>query len=211
MESSDGMTRVYDGYIKIDKVDDYERVVHPGAVCILAYNDTWIHFVEQYRPVMERKLLELPAGTREPGEPAFITAQRELYEETGISAKDWTHVKSFLTSPGWTTERIELFAATDLEFHEAQPTSDEEETNLKLVRKPISELDALIESTENAKCLIALLWLREHLRKQKEEKPAAKHWFGSIPKRRIEDYEEVCPHHVPCVVCPSPLLKRKER
>lgn len=92
-----------------------EVVTHPGGSCIVAINDqNEVYFVRQYRYVFEKFLLELPAGKRDNHEDPFLTAKRELAEETGMEAKTWVDLGSSLSSPGIFTERIFLYAAKDL-------------------------------------------------------------------------------------------------
>ena len=78
-----------------------EVVEHPGGVAILAIDSTdRVLLVRQYRYPFERVLTEIPAGKREPGEPPFITAQRELQEEVGVTADTWTELGTLIPSPG---------------------------------------------------------------------------------------------------------------
>ena len=68
-----------------------EVVDHPGGVCILALDDQGrAAVVRQYRYVFSRVMTELPAGKREPGEEPAVTARRELWEEVGAEAEEWT-------------------------------------------------------------------------------------------------------------------------
>jgi len=92
-----------------------EVVVHPGAVVILPILEgNRIVFVRNFRHSIQRELLELPAGTREPDEDPIETAARELIEETGYRAGKLTPLACFYTSPGITTELMYAFTATDL-------------------------------------------------------------------------------------------------
>ncbi len=94
-----------------------ERVVvrHPGAVAIVALDEAgrWL-LVRQYRHPAGRDLLELPAGTLEPGEEPARTAARELREETGFAAAEIERVGGFYTAPGFCDEYIHLFLARGL-------------------------------------------------------------------------------------------------
>ncbi len=92
-----------------------EVVVHPGAVVILPILDgNRIVMVRNFRHSIQRELLELPAGTRESGEEPIETAGRELIEETGYRAGTISPLASFFSSPGFTTELLHAFMATDL-------------------------------------------------------------------------------------------------
>ena len=83
--------------------DVRQVVVHPGAVAIVAYDARSVYLVRQPRePVEEAALLELPAGRLDKeGESPLEAAQRELREEIGKSAGDWTELRRFYTSPGF--------------------------------------------------------------------------------------------------------------
>ncbi len=91
-------------------------VVHPGAVVILPIlDDGRIVMIRNHRYTVERELLELPAGTREPDETPIETARREVIEETGYRAGRMEPLGTFFTSPGILTEEMHAFVATDLE------------------------------------------------------------------------------------------------
>jgi ADP-ribose pyrophosphatase len=117
--------RVYDGrVIKLDVLDIElsngqksmrEIVKHPGAVAIVALDDQRnILMVRQWRMAAERAMLEIPAGTLNPGEEPLACADRELQEETGQRAGKLEPMGAFFVAPGYTTEKIHLFLATGL-------------------------------------------------------------------------------------------------
>ena len=93
-------------------------VLHPGAVAVLALDDTdRILMIRQYRHPVGRLLWEIPAGLRDvPGEAPWVTASRELMEEAGYRAKDWRVLADYYSSPGYSTERLRIFLARDLEL-----------------------------------------------------------------------------------------------
>ena len=92
-----------------------EVVHHPGAVAIVPALKTGdVLLVRQARPAVDRELWEIPAGTLEADEPAADSARRELREETGYVASDWTALGVFFTSPGICDEQMSLFLARDL-------------------------------------------------------------------------------------------------
>jgi len=92
-----------------------EVVHHPGAVAIVPALKTGdVLLVRQARPAVDRELWEIPAGTLEADEPAADCARRELREETGYVASDWTALGVFFTSPGICDEQMSLFLARDL-------------------------------------------------------------------------------------------------
>lgn len=94
---------------------DRDVVVHPGAVVIVpVLDDQRLIMIRNYRYTVECELWELPAGTREPKEEPIETARRELEEETGYRAGTMTPLMEFYTSPGFCTEWMHAFVATDL-------------------------------------------------------------------------------------------------
>jgi ADP-ribose pyrophosphatase len=95
-----------------------EVVVHPGAVAVLALDDAGqVLLIRQYRHPVSRLLWEIPAGLRDvAGEPAWHTGRRELLEEAGYRARDWRVLADYYSSPGFTTERLRIFLARELEF-----------------------------------------------------------------------------------------------
>lgn len=93
-----------------------EIVRHPGAVTILPLlDDGRICLVENYRAAVGQWLVELPAGTLEPGENPDDTAARELAEETGYRAGMIERLATFCMSPGILDERMYVYVATRLE------------------------------------------------------------------------------------------------
>jgi ADP-ribose pyrophosphatase len=92
-----------------------EVVVHPGAVTILpVLEDGSIVMIHNFRHAVDQELVELPAGTLEPGESPADCAARELEEETGYVAGRIEPLCEFFTTPGITDERMLAFLATDL-------------------------------------------------------------------------------------------------
>jgi 8-oxo-dGTP pyrophosphatase MutT (NUDIX family) len=150
--------------VRVDEVryDDGETaerevVVHPGAVGIVAIDEESIYLVRQPRePVGEPALLELPAGKLDvDGEAPLECAKRELAEEIGMTARSWSELKRFYTSPGFTDEEVTLFVATGLEpipDHEPDP-----EERIEVIAWPLDELDRAIGGCADSKTLIGLL------------------------------------------------------
>jgi ADP-ribose pyrophosphatase len=140
-----------------------EIVGHPGAVAVVAHDGEQLWLVRQPRePVGVPDLLELPAGKLdEEGEEPLATAKRELAEEIGMAGEQWEHLKSYWTSAGFTDERVHVFLATGLSAVE-QPEVEEDE-RIEIVKRPLSELDVLIDEVDDAKTVIGLLELRRRL------------------------------------------------
>ena len=169
MERIDSKT-VYEGRIATVREDRFrhpdgsiaerEVVGHPGAVAMVAHDDLHVYLVRQPREAVgEESLLELPAGKLDvPGESPLDCAKRELAEEIGKGASQWSELKRFYTSPGFAEEEVIVYIATDLQ--DASAESDEEE-RLEVVAWPLAELDSAIEECRDAKSLIGMLLFSE--------------------------------------------------
>lgn len=135
-----------------------EVVRHPGAVTILPLlGDGRICLIRNYRVAVDQVLIELPAGTLEPGEDPAHTARRELQEETGFLAGSVTRLCEFFMSPGILCERMVVFLATDLTPGEPRLESGEQ---IEPLLATWDEALRLVHSGEiqDAKTMTALLW-----------------------------------------------------
>ena len=145
---------------------------HPGAVAIVAVDpEGCLLLVRQYRHPAGRVLLEIPAGTldRDPGtgtiEDPDVAARRELEEETGYRAASWERLADFWTAPGFATERMFLYLATDLVPAGPDRLDPDEDEALELVRLPWREAVAAAEDGEigDAKSIIGIFWLARRM------------------------------------------------
>jgi ADP-ribose pyrophosphatase len=140
-------------------------VRHPGAVVILPLlEDGRICLIRNFRVSVEQELLELPAGTLEPGEPPAATAARELIEETGYCAGQITPLCEFYMSPGILDERMVAFVATDLTAGSPAREVGEQIDNCLLT---LEEIDQLLRNGEikDSKSISTLLYfMRYHIK-----------------------------------------------
>lgn len=121
-----------------------ELVVHPGAVLVLPLlSADEVVLISNHRFSVGRELLELPAGTLEPGEAPAVCAARELEEETGYLADHIEPLTTFYTSPGFTTELMHAFVATGL-THRGQKCEPTEQ--IRVQPMPLAQaLDACVD------------------------------------------------------------------
>ena len=96
-------------------VTDRELVLHRGAVALVPMvDDQHVCLVRNHRYAVDQTLLEVPAGTIDPGESPDQTAQRELLEETGYQAGRIRRIREWYVSPGVMNERMYLYLCEDL-------------------------------------------------------------------------------------------------
>ena len=123
-----------------------EIVEHSHSVCVVPVDDEGnVVLVKQYRKPAELELLEVVAGGVEEGEEAEDAALRELQEETGFTAGKLQHLSSSWVAPGWATELIHAYLATELRPASLPPDEDE---NISVAKVPLRDVTTLIESGE---------------------------------------------------------------
>lgn len=134
-----------------------EVVRHPGAVVVIAIGDDGAIILErQFRYAAGRVLVEAPAGTLHPGEDPLACAVRELAEETGCHAREWSPLGAFFTAPGFCDERIHAFLARGAEAAVERTLDDDEHIEvLTMAPAAIRELVGR-GGIEDAKTLAAL-------------------------------------------------------
>jgi len=141
-----------------------EIVEHGGSVVVIPIDQGEMWFVRQYRHATGSDLLELPAGTRDGNEPFEECAARETREETGMEAGTLTKVGEFYLAPGYSTEFMEVFLATDLKHNPLEPDADE---FLSIEKIPVKKAIEMAEGGKvpDAKSLAALFLAKPHLEK----------------------------------------------
>ena len=141
-----------------------EYIEHGGAVMVIPQLDSGELLMErQYRYALRRHCLELPAGKIDPGEEPLATAKRELLEETGYVAREWTYLATIHPTVAYSTERILIYLARGLE-HRGGKLDDGEHLQVLTLRLP--ELLERVRSGEigDVKTVIGLFWLEKLLR-----------------------------------------------
>lgn len=123
-----------------------ELIKHPGAVAIVALDEAQnVLLVRQYRLAADRMLLEIPAGTLNRAEDPLVCAERELQEEAGYFPGKLESLGGIFVAPGYTTEFIHLFLATQL--RESRLDMDDDEF-IEVSRVPLTEALAMVDGGE---------------------------------------------------------------
>jgi ADP-ribose pyrophosphatase len=167
LESVVATRRVFRGKIVSLRVDDVELpngerskrevVEHADSVAIVpVLEDGRIVLIRQFRLPAEGVLLEIPAGVADPGESPVESAQRELSEEIGYEAGRLEPLFSMYLAPGYSSELIHLFVATELAPARSTPDADE---FIELAIMNADEVRALIDdgTIRDAKTIAGIL------------------------------------------------------
>lgn len=138
-------------------------VIHPGAVTLIPVDSHGrILFVRQYRHAVGKVLLELPAGTLNPGEQPDTCASREVREETGMSASKLEKIGEFFLAPGYSTEFMYIYLASGLQ---PAPLPGDEDEFITVEPVIVGDVMNLISGgkIQDAKSLAALFLAAPHL------------------------------------------------
>lgn len=149
-EEEIGSESIYNGRIVNLKLKDVrlpdgrtakrEIVEHHGAVAVLPIYNNQIYFVRQYRIASQKVLTEIPAGLLEKGESPYEAAIRECQEEIGLRPLELYKLGEFIPTPGYCTEKITLYCATDFV---CDPLKEDPDEFLKVVKMPVRTARAL--------------------------------------------------------------------
>jgi 8-oxo-dGTP pyrophosphatase MutT (NUDIX family) len=138
-----------------------EVVEHSGAVAVVALDDQErVVLVHQYRYPLDRRLWEIPAGLLDvAGEDPLRTAQRELAEEAGLAAEQWSVLVDIASSPGFTDQSERVYLARDLSTVDRPQAVGDEEADLVIHRIPLSDAVRMVFDGEivNAPTVSGLL------------------------------------------------------
>jgi 8-oxo-dGTP pyrophosphatase MutT (NUDIX family) len=146
-----GSRTIYQGRVMALRADEVEMpggrvatreiVEHPGAVAIAAVDERdRLAVIHQYRHAVRHRLIELPAGLLDvEGEDPAKTAARELAEEVGLVASEWSVLLDLVPSPGFTDESVRVYLATGLSEVSRPELGDDEESELEVGWLPLVE------------------------------------------------------------------------
>ena len=145
------------------KTGSREYINHPGAVAVLALLDNGNLVMErQFRYAPQREFIELPAGKIDPGEDILVCAKRELLEETGYVAGEWTHLTTAWPCIGYADERMEYFLARGLS-HLGRKLDDGEFLEVFELSLPEALEWIRLGKINESKTIVGLFWLEKYL------------------------------------------------
>ena len=141
----------------------FDLIHHGGAVAIIpvdAEGNIW--FVRQFRPAIMEMILEIPAGTIEPGEDPDVCASREIREEIGMAADEMIKIGEMYLAPGYSTEFMHMYLARGLYPDALEQDVDE---YIEVEKYSVKEVFEMAQRGEikDAKTLAALTFVRDHL------------------------------------------------
>ena len=135
-----------------------EGILHPGAVVVVPFLDQKTLIMErQYRYYPDKVFYELPAGKTDPGEDFLTTGKRELLEETGYEAQEWTFLSHLYPAIGYADEKMAVYAASGLTLKQTDRDDDE---FLEIIEMPLEQAMEMLRCGEitDAKTMVGLFW-----------------------------------------------------
>ena len=188
-------------------VCELEMIRHPGAAAVVPVDENGdVILVRQYRYAAGGRLLEVPAGKLDGGEPPESCAARELQEETGFRASEITPMGWIWTTPGFTDEKIWLFLATDLS-PARQDLQDDEVLTVERMPLPEAVRRAELGEIRDAKSVCALLRTGLHLRQKKAAPEGAARWEGGVELSKTEGVNPIDATSTGCGSRRVPLVR----
>ena len=146
-----------------NRITTREKVEHPGAVAVVPItNENEVILVKQYRYPVDTVLTEIPAGKLDGTEPPIECARRELKEEVGGQGGNFIHLAQIFTSPGFSSEKMDIYLVRDFEEKENNPDDDE---FLHIIKIKLKDCLEMIKNGEinDAKSIIGIMMARDYL------------------------------------------------
>lgn len=152
------------------KKGKYSIVERPPANFIIASDQTEsIFFIKEYRYPVKKIIIQLPAGTTDKNESYLSSAKKELFQETGIKAKNWKKLGKFYIGPGHESIYANVFLATDINTSQlTKSVKADDELILKVIKLPIIKIKQLI-NLGKIECGISLAALNLYFLKDKNK------------------------------------------
>ena len=150
-----------------------EIIEHPGAVAVAALDEQdRLAVIDQYRHPVRRRLRELPAGLLDvAGEDPAATAARELAEEAGLAATEWSVLLDLAPSPGFSDESVRVYLARGLSPVPRPDLGDDEEADLEVGWQPLADAVRAVLAGEIVNAVSAAAVLAVHVVRSGVERP----------------------------------------
>ncbi|MFH1354346.1 MAG: NUDIX hydrolase [bacterium] len=151
------------------KKGKYSIVERPPVNFVIASDRKGsIFFIKEYRYPIKKTILQLPAGTTDKNKTSLASAKKELFEETGLKAKNWKKLGKFYIGPGHESVYANIFWATSVNVSKLnKSTLPRDELILKVIKLPIAKIKQLINSNK-IECGITLAALNLYFSKNKK-------------------------------------------
>ena len=164
------------------RVATREKVEHFGAVAIAALDDDdRLVMIYQYRPAIGRRIWEMPAGLLDGGadEEPVEAAKRELVEEVGVTADDWSTLVDVVGCPGFADESVRVYLARGLHDVDRPASADDEEADLVIRRVPLADLvtGAMSGDLVNGPCIAGVFAAAEVVAGRFTPRPVDAPWI----------------------------------